>query len=252
DRTARIWDVASGQEVIPPLAHQTRVHTVAFSADGRLAVTCAFARSPDVPTCRTWDATTGRPVSDWFHCYPNAQARFSPDSRFIALQHQEVLRIYNARTGQPATPPMPHGHQVFVSAPYGFTPDGRRIVTGCLDSLVRIWDTTTGQQTVPPMKHAHYASASFSPDGRWVLSWSNDGTARVWSAPTAAPRCDPMRPPAVVTWAVFSPDGTRVATLCADQAVRVWDAATGRLLLPPLWHLARLVELQFSPDGRSV
>jgi WD40 repeat protein/serine/threonine protein kinase len=252
DRTARIWDVASGHEVVAPLVHPTRVLTVTFSPDGRLVLTCAFARKPDVPTCRIWDAATGRPVTDWFHCFPNAQARFSPDSRFVAFQQMDMLRICDARTGQPATPPMPHGHQVRLDRLHGFSPDGRRIVTGCHDTLVRIWDTTTGQQTVPVMKHAHHCSAAFSPDGRRVLSWSYDGTARVWGADTGAPRCDPMRHPAAVESAVFSPDGTRVATLCADQAVRVWDAATGRLLLPPLWHLARLIPPQFSPDGRCL
>ena len=119
---------------------------------------------------------------------------------------------------------MQHGHQVLVSAPYGFSPDGRRIVTGCLDTLVRIWDTTTGQQAVPPMKHADYAYASFSPDGRWVLSWSSDGTARVWARPPAprgaircatpppwARRCSaptgPASPPCVSTR--LSASGTR-------------------------------------------
>jgi WD40 repeat protein/Flp pilus assembly protein TadD len=136
----------------------------------------------------------------------------------------------------------------------GFSPDGRRFVTGCNDGKVRIWDAATGKLTVPAMKHRHFTGASFSPDGRWVLSRSFDGdnSARVWDAATGAPRCDPMRHPAGVILAEFTPDGTRVITMCDDHAVRVWDAATGRLLLPPLWHLGPLTMIQVGADGRHV
>jgi serine/threonine protein kinase len=234
DGTARIWDVATGREAIPPLEHRLPVTLVAFSPDGRLVVTGLRRRNPGDATCRVWDAATGRPVTDRLPSDKAYLARFSPDSRLIALANERILRLYDARTGQPASPPMPHGHQVELSSSGSFSPDGRRIVTGCLDSQVRVWDTATGRQVVPAMRYTHYAGASFSPDGRWVLSRSSDGTARVWDATTGAPRCDPMRHPGGVDEAVFSPDGTRVATRCADHAVRVWDAATGRRLLPPL------------------
>jgi WD40 repeat protein/tetratricopeptide (TPR) repeat protein len=253
DHTARIWDIASGQQAIPPFQHQTEVRTVAFSPDGHLVLTCAQSLKPDVPSCRIWDATTGRPVTDWLVSRDNWEARFSPDSRFVAVTQEGVLRIYDARTGQPTSPPMPHGPQVGLCL-RSFSPDGRRIVTGCQDGAVRIWDTTTGKQTVPAMNHANMIRASFSPDGRWVLSWPSAGgdTARVWNAATGAPRCDPMRHPAAVSFAEFSRDSTRVATGCYDHAVRVWDAATGRLLLPPLWHMAPVGAIEFSPDDRYV
>ena len=211
-------------------------------------------RKPDDPTCRVWDAATGQPVTDWLPSDLAFYAFFSPDSRLIALPNYRVLQLYDARTGQPASPPMSHGGRATPSSTDCFSPDGRRIVTGCLDSLVRVWDTATGKQTVPAMKQTHWNGALFSPDGHWVLSWSaaGDDTARVWNAATGAPRCDPMRHPAPVRDADFSTDGTRVATTCDDHAVRVWDARTGRLLLPPLWHLGVLLATRFSPDGRFV
>ena len=39
DGTARLWDVATGQQKGPPLKHNGRVWTVAFSPDGRTALT---------------------------------------------------------------------------------------------------------------------------------------------------------------------------------------------------------------------
>src|SRR5262249_10271279 len=159
--------------------------------------------NPDGPSCRVWDAATGRPVTDWFGTDFGESVCFSPDSRSVAFASGRELLIYDARTGRPAAPPMPHGHQVKVW--HGaFSPDGRRVVPGCLDSQARVWDTTTGRQTVPAMKHAHYADGgSFSPDGRWVLTQCADGTARVWDAASGAPRCDPMRHPAGLSGTSF-------------------------------------------------
>jgi WD40 repeat protein len=251
DRFARVWDVATGREAVPPLEHKGRVGYAEFSPDGRLAATRALFLNTDEPTCRVWDAATGRPVTDWFGTGSGWCICFSPDSRSVAFDSGHALLIHDARTGQPVTPPMTHGHSVKVARGC-FSPDGRRIVTGCLDALARVWDTTTGRQTVPAMKHAHYVEPGFfSPDGRWVLTHSADGTARVWDAATGAPRCDPMRHPAGLSGAGFSPDGTRVVTRCEAQA-RVWEAATGRLLLPPLGHLGLLSTARFSPDGRLV
>jgi WD40 repeat protein len=149
---------------------------------------------------------------------------------------------------------MTQNGDVWIHPVRSFSPDGRRVVTGCQDGNVRIWDTTTGKLTVPPMKHPTDNGASFSADGRWVLSlcWKGDNTARVWDAATGAPRCDPMHHPGPVRFAEFSADGTRVVTTCDDHGIRVWDAATGRLLLPPLWHLGPLTLFHITADGRHV
>ncbi len=248
DHSARIWDIATGREVVPPLEHQDRVDFVHFSPDGCLLLTGR--------PFRIWDAATGRPVSDWIPPDGLSVGGFSPDSRRVALPSVHSLLILDARTGRPVSPPMPHNHEVTLHPVHSFSPDGRRIVTGCLDGNVRIWDTTSGKLTIPAMKHPNYNGASFSPDGRWVLSRCMDGdnSVRVWDAATGAPRCDPMHHPSGVYFAEFTPDGTRVVTSCdeREQAIRVWDAATGRPLLPPLWHLGPLTMIQVSPDGRRV
>jgi WD40 repeat protein/serine/threonine protein kinase len=240
--------VETGEPVGPTLEHPDLVPWLDFSPDGRLVVTRARYLKPGEPTCRVWDATTGRPVTDWFGTAHGETACFSPDSRSVAFDDDNILRILDARTGRPVAPPMPHGALVRVWHRC-FSPDGRRVVTGCMDHLVRIWDTRTGQQAVPAMKQRSSCWGNFSADGRWVVSQSDDGTSQVWDAATGVPRCDQMRHPYGAQLAEFSPDGTRVVSKSGTRA-RVWDPATGRLVLPTLWHLGMVNKVQFSPDGR--
>ena len=58
DRTARVWDTATGKPVTPPLAHADIVNYAAFSPDGRVVVTASADR-----TARVWDALTGAPIT---------------------------------------------------------------------------------------------------------------------------------------------------------------------------------------------
>lgn len=68
-----------------------------------------------------------------------------------------------------------HGH--FIDSA-GFSPDGKRIVTGSRDRTMKIWDAATGELLQTVKGHAdELTSVAFSPDGRRLLTSSLDRTA---------------------------------------------------------------------------
>jgi len=58
DKTVRLWDAATGNQVLPTLeGHTSSVHSVAFSPDGKQVVSKSVHK-----TDRLWDAATGKQV----------------------------------------------------------------------------------------------------------------------------------------------------------------------------------------------
>jgi WD40 repeat protein len=58
DKTARLWDAATGQPLGQTLSHRGAVRGVAFSPDGKTVLT-----GNDDNTARLWVVAMGRPLS---------------------------------------------------------------------------------------------------------------------------------------------------------------------------------------------
>ena len=246
DKTARVWDAATGKPVTDPLEHQAAVTSAAFSPDGNRVVTASDK------TARVWDAATGKSLTGPLeHQAVVMSAAFSPDgTRVVTASWDRTARIWDAATGQPIASPLEHREGVLSAA---FSPDGTRVVTASWDGTARVWDATTGNPTTGPLQHRNWVtSAAFSPDGTRVVAAGYDKAARIWDAVTGMPLTSPLEHQAGVSSAAFSPDGTRVVTASWDKTARIWDAATGRAVAGPFEHQARVRSAAFSPDGTTV
>ena len=134
DRTARVWEVASGDEVLT-LPHETWVQTVAFSPDGTLIVTGC-----EDGIVRLWDAATGAPVVELAgHSDSVNGVAFSPDGTLIAsASNDETVRLW-AFDGTWQEEATLQGHTDWVRA-VAFSPDGALLGSGSDDGSVILWD----------------------------------------------------------------------------------------------------------------
>ncbi|KAG9119888.1 hypothetical protein FRC07_004865, partial [Ceratobasidium sp. 392] len=189
------------------------------------------------------------------HLYISALA-FLPRRSFIRIMQQSSFsNTIKIRSGMadgwaPWSQLINYGHPV---TSVGFSPDGRRIVSGSLDNMVRVWDADTGAPVGEPLAgHSNWVlSVAYSPDGRRIVSGSLDNTVRVWDADTGAPVGEPLAGHSGAVLSVaYSPDGRRIVSSSSDNTVRVWDADTGAPVGEPLaGHSASVISVAYSPDG---
>ncbi|MFI0898580.1 hypothetical protein [Streptomyces sp. NPDC020983] len=153
------------------------------------------------------------------------------------------------------------GHVASVA----FSPSGRTLAVGGMDSRIELWDLTDAADPVylrTPLTGFDNGTAkvAFSPDGRTLASANGDRKVRLWDVG------DPAHPRALgrpltghtglVLSVAFSPDGRTLASGGYDSTVRLWDVsdpARARALGTPLTgHTTPVGAVAFSPDGRTL
>jgi WD40 repeat protein len=78
---------------------------------------------------------------------------------------------------------LPDGHSNWVSA-CGWSPDGRRIVSGSSDNSLKVWDAQSGDCVLTLQGHSNSVSAcGWSPDGRRIVSGSSDNSLKSVGCP---------------------------------------------------------------------
>ena len=77
DRTARLWDVSTGQPIRSFVGHDRWVESVAFSPDGRFVLTGSLDT-----TTRIWDAETGKELARLIVFENGGWAVVDPEGRF--------------------------------------------------------------------------------------------------------------------------------------------------------------------------
>src|SRR5271157_1461784 len=247
DKTARVWDAATGKLVASLQGHTAQVNSAAFSPDGKRGVTASNDK-----TARVWDAATGKPVTTLHgHTAKVNSAAFSPDGRrVVTAAYDDTARVWHADSGK--TLAYLQGHTGWLNTA-AFSPDGKRVVTASEDKTARVWDADSGKALASLQGHTQLVrTAAFSPDGKRVVTASEDKTARVWDADSGKTLAILQGHTAAVVSAAFSPDGRRVVTASFDSTARVWDADSGKPVTTLQGHTSGVYTAAFSPDGRRV
>jgi WD40 repeat protein len=249
DRTVKVWDARTGQELRTFRGHGDLVSRVVFSPDGtRLA--SMSARLP--PEVKVWDPDTGRELLTLQGQPGLNELAFSPDGSRLAGAGAGggSVSVWDAQTG---------GELMTVAqrcaiAGVAFSADGTRLVCPCDDgaggATVKAWDARTGREHVPVRWPTPLLGGlPLSRDGTRLATVSRPRAVQVGDAATGRPVATLEGHGTGVYNACFSPDGRRLAATGDVPTVTAWDVATGQELGTFRGHTGWIRRLTFSPDG---
>ncbi|MEN3331992.1 MAG: eukaryotic-like serine/threonine-protein kinase [Blastocatellia bacterium] len=246
DKIVKIWDAATGQELLTLKGHTKWVYAVSFSSDGKRLATA----SGDM-TARLWDAETGQAIASLAgHTARVNAAVFSPDGkRLFTASHDQTVKVWDTATGIEIATFNGHGARILSLA---ISPDGKRLATAG-NYKVKVWNASTGK----PLASLEgltdqVASVRFSPDGKKLATAGADKTARIWDVATGKAIITLKGHTSWVNCVAFSADGKWVATGSNDRIIKLWDRATGQELASLRGHLRPVESVVFSLDGQRL
>ena len=283
DRSARLWDTRTWQEIRALRGHVGQVLAVAFDATGLRVGTGSTDQ-----TARIWKTGTGLPIVTLFgHTGLVDGVSFGPGGLVVTASGDGTARTWGAN-GRSLE--VLRGHQGAVTGALFAGPG--TVVTAGTDGTVRVWDPGTivelvpsdGSGPTPPRTRAETAggdvvaeavggvirlrrpggvqslrghrdvvnSVQFSPDGRLLVSAGRDHDVFVWNVADGkiVHRFDEAHSASVAD-ARFSPDGRWIVT-AGPISARVWNVEDGRSLTYLYGPKPSVTAAAFEPDSRTI
>jgi WD40 repeat protein len=247
DRTAKVWDAATGALVFTLSGHQSGVRQALFTPDGQSIVTVALDGA-----ARRWSARTGG--LEWtFLGHRDGIWSVHVDragERLLTASADGTARVWRARQQRHVRALHAPG-DVFVHA--SFAPDGARVATLDRKGVVQVWDERGVAITTMQAKFSDSGLPPrvwWSPDGQRLLS-SGGAHAIVWDARTGE-RLLAIEDGTWIPRAAWSHDGARILTSGKDGAIRLWDARDGTLLRTLTGHEQPVTAAEFDPGGARI
>jgi len=248
DKTIKVWDLASGEELRTLRGHNGSIYALAVSPDGKY-----IASGGDEGIIKLWNAQTGAEVMTLREGQSAVLAvAFKPDGRQLASgsnSYDGIIILWDAETGAQLKT---FRGQREINA-LAFSPDGKHIISGSGDWTIKLWDVQTGAEMSTLRGHGNWVrDVGFSPDGKRIASGSWDESIKVWDAKTEDTLTTIAGHHGPVLSVAFSPDGQLIASGGYDNTVRIWDANSGDELKTFHGHDWNVEYVAFNPDGKRI
>jgi WD40 repeat protein len=237
-------------EISVQLGHTVWVTSVAFSPDGKFALSGSGDK-----TAKLWELATGRELRTFAHADEVNSVAFSPDGKFaLSGSSDKTVKLWELATGRELRSFVGHTDRVTAVA---FSPDGRFALSGSSDNTLKLWELGSGRElrSLFAGHEGGVRSVAVSADGKFALSGGGDygsrkNTLKLWELATGRELRSFAGHTNLVTSVAFSPDGKFALSGSYDTTLKLWELATGRNLRTFTGHTDMIEAVAISPDGK--
>jgi len=243
DKTVKLWDLATGNEIRTLTGHTDMVCCAALAPDARTALS-----GSNDGTLKLWDVATGKELRTL-----SGQAghvAFAPDGRTALSSGARNLTLWDLATGQALRTFGEGGEGGGYSV--AFAPDGRTALSGSKFGTLKLWDLATGHELRTVARGAGIVySVAFAPDGRTALTGNLDQTLKLCDVATGQQLRTLVGHAMAVHSVAVAADGRTAISGSADQTLKLWDLATGNELRTLVGHTGTVFSVALAPNGRT-
>lgn len=248
DKTVKVWNASTGEELGTLAYHQDQALDLAWSPDGALL---AIASLEGV--AKVWDFNTG---SEWRsilgHQAPILSVAWSPEGRRLATASDDgTVRVAELAAGCELLAIRDPDRRAPLWCA-SWSPAGNKVASGGDLPIANVWDAQTGNILLAIDSGGMYVeSVVWSPDGK-ALAISSDTAVTIWDAESGAGMFTLRGHEGYVGRIAWSPDGTRIATASRDKSVKLWDVGNGSEILTIRGHAMDVRSVSWSPDATKL
>ena len=245
--TIKVWELATGKEIITLAGHSSSVIAVAISGDSQYVVSGSSDK-----IIKVWELTTGKEICSLIgHISSVSTIALSEDNKHIVSSSDDnTIKVWSLETGKEIRSLIGHSDSVNILA---LSWDNNYVVSASWDNTIKVWDLATGKEIQTFFGHKNWISTvAISGDNKYVVSGSWDNTIKVWDLATGKKFRTLFGHRNWISTVAISGDNKYVVSGSWDNTIKVWDLATGKEIRTLFSHTKWVNTLAISWDNNYI
>ncbi|NOZ34969.1 MAG: hypothetical protein GXO80_06690 [Chlorobi bacterium] len=252
DRTAKLWEVATGREMRTFLGHEGTVQAVCFTPDGKYVATGSTDN-----TVKLWNILNAELIRTYKVKDRVTSIDFTSDGKYIVIGGYDWYgKIFETATGKfvrefKVNPDKGLGTGIKIQV----SKNNKDILVSEDNRTAIIVDFETGEKKTV-LKSVEKGScggcgtfAKYTPDENFVISGTRNGPLVIWNLKTGKKYKTYIKEQKDVTAVDISSDGKTI--LISDKFnVVFYNRYTGKKIRTVKAHKKEINSAEFSPDGK--